>query len=369
MKLLVTGSEGFIGKNLCAHIEAAALGEILRFDKDTAPAMLDDYAGACDFVFHLAGVNRPQDESGFEENVSFTERLAQSLERQGRNVPVLMSSSAQARLDNPYGRSKKRAEAVVFAYAARTGARAYVYRLPGVFGKWCAPNYNSVVATFCHNAARGLPLRVNDPDTVIELAYIDDVLAAFLGALNGRVEQPAEYCLVPVTHHVSVGRLAEMIGAFGARQSLYVPDMGDALIRKLYSTYLSYLPEDELTQPLVTHRDTRGLFAECVKSTAGGQVSVNTARPGVAKGGHWHHTKTEKFIVVSGEGLVRLKKLGADKTLEYPVSAAQPEAVTIPPGYIHEVVNTGADEMVMLIWCSEVFDPQRPDTYAAKMDD
>lgn len=369
MKLLVTGSEGFIGKNLCAHIEATGLGETLRFDKETDPALLDDYTGACNFVFHLAGVNRPQDESGFEENVLITERLIRSLEQHGKSVPVLMSSSAQARLDNPYGRSKKKAETVVFAYAARTGARAFVYRLPGVFGKWCAPNYNSVVATFCHNAARGLPLHVNDPDTQIEMAYIDDVLAAYMKALNGSVEQPAEYCLIPVTHHVSVGWLAEMISAFGDRQNLFIPDMSDALIRKLYSTYLSYLPENELTQPLFTHRDTRGAFAECIKSTAGGQVSVNTAQPGVTKGGHWHHTKTEKFIVVRGEGLIRLKKLGMDRVLEYPVSASLLEAVTIPPGYIHEVVNTGADEMVMLIWCSEVFDPQRPDTYAAKMDE
>ncbi len=368
MKLLVTGSEGFIGKNLCAHIEAAALGEAFRFDKATDPAMLDIFCRTCDFVFHLAGINRPQDEAGFEENVSFTEQLLQSLERQGRSVPVLMSSSIQARLDNPYGRSKKRAEALVFAYAERNGAKAYVYRLPGIFGKWCAPNYNSVVATFCYNTARNLPLRVNDPEAEIELAYIDDVLAAFTGALHGIVKQPEEYCLIPVTYHVSVGRLAEIISAFGNRGGLFVPDMGDALIRELFSTYLCYLPEDGLAQPLVAHRDARGFFAECVKSTAGGQLSVNSANPGVKKGGHWHHTKAEKFIVISGEGLIRLKKLGGDRVLKYPVSAERLEAVIIPPGYIHEVVNTGTSEMIMLIWCSEVFDPQRPDTYAARLD-
>ncbi len=368
MKLLVTGAQGFIGKNLCAQIEAAGLGEVLKYDKDNDPANLDEYAGVCDFVFHLAGINRPKDEAGFEENVSFTERLIQSLEQHGKSVPILMSSSIQAHMDNPYGRSKKRAELAVFAYAARTGAKAYVYRLPGVFGKWCAPNYNSVVATFCHDTARGLPLRVNDPDAVIELAYIDDVITSFLRMLNAAMEQQAESCAIPVTYHVSVGRLAEIIGSFGDRRSLFIPDMSDALTRKLYSTYLSYLPEDELKQPLLMHRDARGIFAECVKSTTSGQISINTAKPGVTKGGHWHHTKTEKFIVVSGEGLIRLKRLNSDRTLEYPVSAANLEAVIIPPGYIHEVVNTGVDEMVMLIWCNEVFDPQRPDTYAAKID-
>ncbi len=367
MRLLVTGSEGFIGKNLCAHIAAAALGETLRFDKDTDPALLDDYAGACGFVFHLAGVNRPRDESGFEENVSFTERLVQSLERQGRNVPMLMSSSAQARLDNPYGRSKKRAEAVIFSYAERTGARVYVYRLPGVFGKWCAPHYNSVVATFCHDAARGLPLRVDDPDAVIELAYIDDVITAFLGTLHGEAERTAEYCVVPVTHHASVGHLAEMIGAFGDRRSLLVPDMGDALTRKLYSTYLSYLPENDFTYPLAVHADERGCYAEFLKSAAGGQVSVNVARPGSTKGGHWHHTKIEKILVVSGSGVIRFQKAGEERVISYALSADRMEVVDIPVGYAHAITNTGDKDLVMVIWASQLYDPQHPDTFPVKI--
>lgn len=369
MKLLVTGAYGFIGKNLCAHIEANGLGELLLFDRDTGPTLLDSFAGACDFVFHLAGVNRPADEAGFEENVTFTKRLLESLMRQRKSVPVLMSSSVQARLDNAYGRSKKRAEALAFDYAAATGAPVYVYRLPGVFGKWCAPHYNSVVATFCYNAARGLPMRVDDPDAVIELAYIDDVTMAFTGALQGYADKPGGYCVVPVTHHVSVGHLAQIIDAFHSRPGLFVPDVGDTLTRQLFSTYLSYLPEDGLAQPLVMHRDERGSFAECVKSPSAGQVSVNSARPGVTKGGHWHQTKTETFFVASGEGVIRLKRLGGDRVHEYAVSAEEPQAVTIPPGYIHEVTNTGAGDMVMLIWASEVFDPQRPDTYAAKMDE
>ncbi len=369
MKLLVTGANGFIGKNLCAHIEANGLGELLRFNKDTDPALLDAYAGECDFVFHLAGVNRPPDESGFEDNASFTAQLLESLRRQRNHAPVLMSSSVQARFNNAYGRSKKRAESLVFDYGAATGAPVYVYRLPGVFGKWCAPHYNSVVATFCYNAARGLPLRVDDPDAVIELAYIDDVVTAFTGALHGCAQKPGEYCAVPGTHHVSVGHLAQMIEAFYNQPRLFVPNMGDKLTRRLFATYLTYLPEDTLAQPLALHRDERGSFAECVKSLSGGQVSVNTARPGVTKGGHWHQTKTETFFVVGGEGVIRLKKLGGDSIREYAVSAQEPQAVTIPPGYIHDVTNTGTDDMLMLIWASEVFDPNRPDTYAAKMDD
>lgn len=369
MKLLVTGADGFIGTNLCAYIEANGQGDVLRYDRNDDPALLDSYANACDFVFHLAGVNRPADASGFEENVAFTARLLESLMRQRKRVPVLMSSTIQARLDNAYGRSKKRAEALVFDYAAAADVQVYVYRLPGVFGKWCAPHYNSVVATFCHNASGGLPLRVDDPDAVIELAYIDDVTAAFAGALSGQAEKPGEYCIVPGTHHVSVGHLAKIITGFYSRPRLFVPDMSDTLTRQLFTTYLTYLPEDKLAEPLSVHRDERGFFAECVKSFAGGQVSVNTARRGVTKGGHWHQTKTETFFVVGGEGVIRLKKLGGDSIREYFVSAEEPQAVTIPPGYIHEVTNTGADDMLMLIWASEVFDAQHPDTYAAKMDE
>lgn len=369
MKLLVTGADGFIGKNLCAYIEANGLGEPLRFDKGIDPALLDAYAGACDFVFHLAGVNRPTDDAGFEENVTATARLLESLMRRQNHVPVLMSSSMQARLGNAYGASKKRAEALVFDYAAVTGAPVYVYRLPGVFGKWCAPHYNSVVATFCHNAARGLPLRVDDADAVLELAYIDDVMAAFADTLHGNADKPGEYCVVPGAHHVSLGHLARLIESFRLNPRLFVPDMGDTLTRQLYATFLTHLPEDALAQPMAVHRDERGAFAEFVKSTTGGQVSVNTAKPGVTKGGHWHQTKTETFFVVGGEGVIRLKKLNGSSVYEYLVSAQEPQAVTIPPGYIHAVTNTGADDMLMLVWASEVFNPQHPDTYAAKMDD
>ncbi len=369
MKLLVTGADGFIGKNLCAYIEANDLGEPLKYDRDNDPALLDAYASACDFVFHLAGVNRPPDDAGFEDNVAFMARLLDSLMRQRNHAPVLMSSSIQARLNNAYGQSKKQAEALIFDYAAATGALVYVYRLPGVFGKWCAPHYNSVVATFCHNAVRGMPLRVDDPDKVIELAYIDDVVSAFARAMRGCAEKPGEYCMVPGTYHLSVGHLARIIEGFTGRPRLYVPDVSDSLTRQLFATYLTYLPESALAQPLAMHRDERGAFAECVKSLAGGQVSVNTARPGVTKGGHWHQSKTETFFVIGGEGVIRLKKLGGDSVHEYPVSATEPQAVTIPPGYIHAVTNTGADDMIMLIWASEVFDPQHPDTFAAKMDD
>ena len=366
MKVLITGSDGFIGKNLSAHLAAKGFCDVLPYDRQSDPKLLDNYAAACDFVFHLVGVSRPSDDSGFEENHRFTSELLESLKKGKKNPPVLMSSSAQARLDNPYGLSKRKAEELLLEYSSETGAEIYRFRLPGVFGKWCAPNYNSVVATFCHNISRGLPVRIDDPGAPLSLVYIDDVLLAFTSALLGEAEKRNGFHEVNPVHHTTVGALKDTIEGFrDGRETLLLADMGDPLTRKLYSTYLSYLPEDAFGCALPEHRDQRGVFAECLKSAAGGQVSVNITAPGMTKGGHWHHTKTEKIVVASGSGLLRFQKLGETRVLLYPVSSEKLEIVDVPPGYVHDITNTGRGDMVMLIWASQIFNPELPDTYPA----
>lgn len=370
MKILVTGSGGFIGKNLCVQLEALGDCQLFKYDIQTSPELLERYAADCDFVFHLAGVNRPEQPSEFEDNFKFTSALLKALRNSGKNIPVLMSSSIQAQLDNPYGLSKRKAEDLVKAYAQETGADIYIFRLPGVFGKWCAPNYNSVVATFCHNIARGLPVRMDDPDTEISLVYIDDVLQSFTAALQGDIIKQNGFCQVTPVHHTTVSELERTIRGFrDSRQNLELADMAEPLTRKLYSTYLSYLPDDQFCYALKEHRDQRGAFAECLKSVAGGQISVNITRPGMTKGGHWHHTKTEKFIAVNGCGILRFQKLGGGDILKYSISSEKLEVVDIPPGYIHDVTNTGSSDLVLLIWASQLYDPEHPDTYPAVIND
>jgi UDP-2-acetamido-2,6-beta-L-arabino-hexul-4-ose reductase len=364
MRVLITGSNGFIGKNLCAHLLAEGFGDLLPYDRQTDPKLLDQYAAACDFVFHLAGVNRPSGDSGYEENHRFTRDLTESLKKGKRNPPVVMSSSVQARLGNPYGLSKRKAENLLLEYGRETGAAIHIFRLPGVFGKWCAPNYNSVVATFCHNVSRGLPVRVDDPGALIPLVHIDDVLRAFTSVLRGEPGAPSGFCEAGPIHRITVGELKDTIQSFrDGRENLLLADMGDPLTRKLYSTYLSHLPEDAFGCALKEHRDQRGGFAECLKSAAGGQVSVNITKPGMTKGGHWHHTKAEKIVVISGSALLRFQKLGDERVLLYPVSSEKLEIVDVPPGYVHDITNTGSSDMVMLIWASEIYDPEAPDTY------
>ncbi len=368
MKILITGANGFIGKNLCACLEGRGYGGLLKYDMPANERLLEQYAAACDFVMHLAGVNRPADEAGFEENHLFTARLLEALRESPRRVPVLLASSAQAALDNPYGRSKRKAEDLVFEYGRQTGAHVYVFRLPGVFGKWCAPNYNSVVATFCHNIARSLPVRVDDPAAEISLVYIDDVVRAFIDTTEEKALQQEQYCRAEPVYRVTVGELAEMIQGFrDSRETLGVA-AEDGLSRKLCSTYLSYLPEDAFSYELRALKDDRGIFAECFKSASGGQISVNIAKPGATKGGHWHQTKTEKIIVLKGTGVMRFQKLGTGKVLLYPVSSEKLEVVDIPPGYVHDVTNTGDDDLIMVIWANQIFDPANPDTYPKKIE-
>ncbi len=368
MKILITGAKGFLGRNLSATLGQRKDARLYLYDLDTDPKLLDRYAADCDFVFHLAGVNRPVNEGEYEKNASFTKELLDALGRHENKAPVLFSSSIQAALDNAYGQSKKAAEDLIFAWGPQQGVPVYVYRLTNLFGKWSRPAYNSVVATFCHSVARGLPITVRDPDAPLTLAYVDDVVAEFLRAMEGGAHTAGSYCLAEPVHTTTVGKVAELIASFHtSRESLSIPDMGDPFVKALYATYLSYLPEDEFGVPLKKNADHRGSFTELVHTADRGQVSVNILNPGIVKGNHWHHTKNEKFTVVLGQGIIRLRRIEDTQVLEYLVSADQPEAVDIPPGYVHNMENLGDTEMVVIIWASENFDPAFPDTYAMEV--
>lgn len=379
MKILVTGAHGFVGRNLVSQLRNIRDGkarnyafsgeelEIFEYDVDTDPSLLDDYCRQADFVFNLAGVNRPKDQAEFMKgNFGFASTLLDTLKKHGNACPVMISSSTQAALDNPYGESKRAGEELMFGYARGTGAKVLVYRFPNVFGKWCRPNYNSAVATFCHNIAHGLPIQVNDPNVVMHLVYIDDVVEELIGALGGQEHRQGDYCEVPVVHTVTLGRIVELLYSFKeSRNTLGVPDQGDAFAKKLYSTYLSYLPEDAFGYPLKMNVDARGSFTEIIRTPDRGQFSVNISKPRITKGNHWHHTKNEKFLVVSGKGVIRFRDMNDPdgKVLEYFVSGDKLEVIDIPTGYTHNIENLGDTDMVTFMWCNECFDPERPDTY------
>ncbi|HDR7563186.1 TPA: capsular polysaccharide biosynthesis protein CapF [Bacillus mycoides] len=365
MKILVTGAKGFLGKNLVAELKNQGHKDIFEFSREDNITLLERYTKECDFVFHLAGVNRPKDENEFMEgNAGFTSQLLNLLKEHGNKAPVLITSSIQAENNNPYGKSKKAGEEALFNYSKETGAKAYVYRLPNLFGKWSKPNYNTVVATFCHNIARGLEIQVNNPDVELNLCYIDDVLEEFFKALNHTPTIQGDYCFVPVTHNIKLGELANGIKSFKkGRENLSISNMGDALTKKLYSTYLSFLPEDKFAYDLKMHSDYRGSFTEFIRTPERGQVSINISKPGITKGNHWHHTKNEKFLVVSGEGLIRFRKIDSDDIIEYRVSGEKLQVVDIPVGYTHSIVNVGENDLVTVMWVNECFDPLKPDTY------
>ncbi|HBG40889.1 MAG TPA: capsular biosynthesis protein [Porphyromonadaceae bacterium] len=380
MNILITGAKGFIGKNLIAELKNIKEGkaktydlsselEILPYDIDTDPALLDTYAQKADFVFHLAGVNRPKEQLEFMEgNFGFTSTLLDKLQHYGNTCPIMISSSIQAALDNPYGVSKKAGEELLFDYYRKTGAKVYVYRFPNVFGKWCRPNYNSAVATFCNNIAHDLPIQVNDPKVVMTLVYIDDVVKELIAALEGNAHTEGAYCKVKTEHTITLGKIVELIYSFKeSRKNLLVPDFSDAFTKKMYSTYLSYLPEDDFSYPLTMHTDERGSFTEFLKSSDRGQVSVNISKPGITKGNHWHHTKNEKFLVVSGKGVIRFRKPDEENVIEYFVSGDRLEVVDIPVGYTHYIENLGETDMVTVMWVNEIFDPERPDTFFLKV--
>ncbi len=365
MKILVTGANGFVGKNLIAELRNQKYNEIFAFDIDTDPALLDHFAEGCNFVFHLAGVNRPQNTEEFRTgNFGFTSTLLDCLKKHQNKAPVLITSSTQAALENPYGQSKKDAEELLFSYEQETGAKALVYRLPNVFGKWCRPNYNSAVATFCNNIANGLPIQVNDPSVQLNLVYIDDVVAEFLQALEGKEHRNERYCSVQTVHTVLLGTIVDLLYSFKeSRINLSVPDFHDPFAKKLYSTYLSYLPTDAFSYPLKMNVDGRGSFTEFIKTADRGQVSINISKAGITKGNHWHHTKNEKFLVVSGQGVIKFRKIDSNEVIEYQVNGEKLTVVDIPTGYTHNIINTGETDMVTVMWANEAFDPAKPDTY------
>lgn len=367
-KILITGANGFVGRNLTAELSRFPdQYELLLVDIDTARERFLEYLKLCDTVVHLAGVNRPKDDSEFQQgNADLTQMVLDTLKEYKNTVPVMMTSSTQAALDNPYGKSKLAAEQAVLAYGKETGAPVYVFRLPNVFGKWCRPNYNSAVATFCHNIARGLPITVNDPEHPMTLVYIDDVLDLITGAIAGDITPQADgYCAVPVTHDIKLGEIADKLYAFrDLRRDKIMPPLSDPLDKKLYATFLSYLEPGDFSYDLTVHTDPRGLFAEFFKTQACGQFSVSVTKPGVKRGSHWHHTKVEKFLVVSGRALIRFRLIDGDEIIEYEVSGDKPTVVDIPPGYTHSIDNlSDTDDMVLVIWANELFDPENPDTY------
>lgn len=369
MKVLVTGAEGFVGKNLCANFETNENYELLKFDINTEKLLLGKYCSECDFVVHLAGVNRPETEEEFAEgNSGFTSELLDALKKNQNTCPILITSSIQASLDNPYGKSKKDAEDFIFAYGEETGAEVFVYRMPNVFGKWCRPNYNSAVATFCHNIANDLPITVNDRNHVMNLVYIDDVVNEIGNAIEGKANKKEKFCEISPVHRRTLGEIADLIYSFKAsRDERKIPDMSDGFTKDLYATYLSYLPEDKFSYPLKMNVDERGSFTEIIRTIDRGQVSVNISKPGITKGNHWHNTKNEKFVIVSGKGVVRFRKYGEDKVIEYYASGDKIEVIDIPTGYTHNIENLGDTDLVTLMWCNEPFDPDKPDTAFLKV--
>ena len=365
MKILVTGANGFIGKNLIAELKNRRYNDIFEFDKETDPVLLDEYCKEADFIFHLAGVNRPKEQSEFlEGNVGFTFTLLETVRKYNNTCPVMVSSSTQAELNNPYGESKKAGEDLLIKYSKDTGTRVLIYRFPNVFGKWCRPNYNSAVATFCHNVAHDLPITVNDPSVVMNLVYIDDVVEELINALDDTQNQKGVFFAVPYVHTITLGEIADLLYSFkGGREDRSIANMADSFTKKLYSTYLSYLPKDKFSYELKMNVDDRGSFTEFIKTPDRGQVSVNVSKPGITKGNHWHHTKNEKFLVVSGKGVIRFRKIDSEEVLEYYVSGEKMEAVDIPPGYTHNIENIGDTDMITIMWANEPFDAEKPDTY------
>ncbi len=383
--ILITGAGGFVGKNLVAELSARGYSALLCFEKEDTPDTLASHCQKAAFVVHLAGINRPKDPSEFYAgNSGLTDLLLSDLEAAGNACPVLVTSSVQAALDNDYGRSKLQTEEAIFAHGQRVGAPVYVFRMEGVFGKWCRPNYNSVVATFCHNVARGLPIQVRDPDFALPLVYIDDVVTCILDAMEkGEAVRDGEgRCRIHPVHTVTLGQLAGTIqnfakarGGAAARAlgadglpTLAVPELAaGSFEKKLYSTYLSYLPTDEFAYDLNMHCDARGSFTEFLRTPERGQVSVNISKPGIVKGNHWHHTKNEKFLVVKGEGIIRFRQIFSDEVIEYRVSGDKLQVVDIPCGYTHNIENVGEGDMVTVMWANEAFDPSHPDTYAMQV--
>ncbi len=371
MKILVTGAKGFIGKNLISELRNQKYEQIFEYDLDSTEENLDKYAKEAEFIFHLAGVNRPKDEKDFMEgNFGFTSILLSYLKKHKNNCPIMISSSIQAELDNPYGLSKKAGEELILSYGKETNSKVFIYRFPNVFGKWCKPNYNSAVATFSYNIANDLPIKVNDPNVIMNLIYIDDLVKELICSLHGNENKKGNYCYVEPVYEVKLGKIVELLYSFKeSRINFFVNDMSDGFTKKLYSSYLTYLPKDRFLYDLKMNIDNRGSFTEFIKTIDRGQVSINVSRPGVTKGNHWHHTKTEKFLVVSGKGVIRFRKVDESELLEYFVNGDKLQVVDIPPGYTHNIENLGEEDMVTIMWANETFDPHNPDTHYLEVSD
>ncbi len=364
MNILITGADGFIGRSIRAALSLNAEYTLYSIDVGSSEDELKSAVAEADFVMHLAGVNRPKTEDEFMTgNADLTHRLTEML-KAAKKPPMLITSSTQAALENPYGQSKRAAEEAVFAYGRETGAPVYVYRLTNAFGKWSRPNYNSAVATFCHNIARGLPITVNNRDALLKLVYIDDIIDEFTRAIAGEPTRNGDYCFAGPEHEITVGGLAELLQGFrAARDGLNVIDQTDPLTRMLFATYLSFLPPDDFSRSPVVHSDARGSFTELLHMGGYGQVSVNVSKPHITKGEHWHHTKHEKFCVLSGTGVIRFRSVYDSTVISYKVSGDVPQIVDIPTGYTHNIENTGDTDMITLMWANEYFDPAKPDTY------
>ncbi len=382
MKVLVTGAKGFVGRNLCEALKnlrdgkdrtrpALQVDDVMEYDVNSSKDQLEKYCREADFVFNLAGVNRPKESSEFMKgNYGFASTLLNILRKYENKCPVMLSSSIQATLDNPYGESKRAGEQLMFNYAKETGAQVFVYRFPNIFGKWCRPNYNSAVATFCHNIAHDLPIQVNDPSTLLHLVYIDDVVKELLDALEGKAHAKGDYYEVPVVHDVTLGEIVDLLGKFHAQPAtLVLPEIpADSFAKKLYSTYQSYLPKEKIPIPLKMIMDARGSFTELMKTKNSGQFSINISKPGITKGQHWHHSKWEMFIVVSGHALIQERKIGTDEVIEYEVSGEKMEAYQMLPGYTHNLINlSDTEDLVTIVWANESFDPEHPDTFYEKV--
>jgi UDP-2-acetamido-2,6-beta-L-arabino-hexul-4-ose reductase len=365
MKILVTGASGFIGKNLILELKNNGYTDIVEFDTDSDYLMLEKYCREVGFIFHLAGVNRPDQETQFMEgNADFIVSLIDILIKYDNPCPILYSSSTQAAQDNPYGRSKKAGEDALLFYSKKTNAKVLIYRFSNVFGKWCRPNYNSVVATFCYNIANELPIIIREPERLINLVYINDLTKELLRALRGEENKVGSFCEVPVVYSVTLEQIASLIHSFRDDRKIYtLPNLSNNFIKKLYSTYLTYLPEQQLCYELKMNSDNRGSFTEFMKQPQLGQLSVNILKHGIIKGNHWHNTKHEKFLVVSGAALIRLRKINVEQVIEFSVSSSKLTLVEIPSGYVHSIKNLGDTDMVVIIWANEAFDPNNPDTF------
>jgi UDP-2-acetamido-2,6-beta-L-arabino-hexul-4-ose reductase len=364
LKVLITGANGFVGKNLTVHLSERKDIEVLTFVKGDSISSLDEKVQKVDFIFHLAGINRPKVESEFTEgNVVLTIALCESISKSKKRIPVIYTSSIQAELNNAYGISKKKAEEALLSLEKTSGSPVYIYRLPNVFGKWCKPNYNSAVATFCYNIANNLPVQINDANAEIKLVYIDDVIASFLNVLDGKSKNE-----VSPVYTITVGELQRQILAFkDSKINHVVENVGTGLTRALYSTYLSYFTPSQFSYPLLKHEDPRGVFVEMLKTKDSGQFSFFTAHKGVTRGGHYHHTKTEKFLVVKGEALFKFRHLISEERFELKTNSDSPVIVETIPGWTHDITNIGEEEMFVMIWANEIFDRERPDTIACKV--